>query len=104
MEKQQILSEIKRLVLLQEPEAEIILYGSHARGDYRSDSDMDILILLDKENIGWEYSNKIANTLYDIELDTGQMISPIIKSKKEWYNKYKITPFFKNVSSEGIVL
>jgi predicted nucleotidyltransferase len=43
MEKQQILSEIKRRVLLQEPGAEIILYGSHARGDFRPDSDMDCI-------------------------------------------------------------
>ena len=104
MKKQQLLSEIKRLVVLQEPGAEIILYGSHARGDFRPDSDMDILILIDTEKIEWKDSNKITNSLYDIEFDTGQIISPMVKSKREWYTKYKITPFFKNVASEGIVL
>ena len=65
---------------------------------------MDILILIDTEKIEWKDSNKITNSLYDIEFDTGQIISPMVKSKREWYTKYKITPFFKNVASEGIVL
>ena len=51
MEKQQLIAEIKRLILLREPGAEIFLYGSHARGDYHTESDMDILVLLDKEKI-----------------------------------------------------
>ncbi|MCD8150291.1 MAG: nucleotidyltransferase domain-containing protein, partial [Clostridiales bacterium] len=40
----------------------IILYGSYARGDFRPDSDMDIMILtsLDEDEI-----RKLENQLYD---------------------------------------
>jgi predicted nucleotidyltransferase len=102
MEKQQILSEIKRLVLLQEPGAEIILYGSYARGDYRSDSDMDILILLDKEIINRDDEKKISDPLYDLELGASQVISPLIRSKKIWYERYPNTPLFINIKNEGV--
>ncbi len=49
--KELILAKIKNTVLSIEPDATVILYGSFARGDNRSDSDMDILILVDKEKI-----------------------------------------------------
>jgi predicted nucleotidyltransferase len=102
MDKKWLLSEIKKLVLQQEPQAEIILYGSHARGDYRPDSDMDILILLDKENITYEEEKRISYPLFDLELDTSQVISPLIRSKKLWYEKYPNTALFININKEGV--
>ena len=42
----------------------IILYGSYARGDYNSSSDIDIMILTDDEiEI---YRNKISDIAYDL--------------------------------------
>ncbi|MDP9231037.1 MAG: nucleotidyltransferase domain-containing protein [Bacteroidota bacterium] len=104
MERQQLLSQIKKLVLQQEPLAEIILYGSHARGDYLPDSDMDILILLDKEKITRDDEKSIAYPLYDLELSTSQVISPFIRSKKIWHEKYPNTPLYINIHKEGIRL
>ncbi|MCB9036979.1 MAG: nucleotidyltransferase domain-containing protein [Lewinellaceae bacterium] len=43
--KEQILSRIKESVNEIEPQSEIILFGSKARGDDRDDSDWDLLIL-----------------------------------------------------------
>ncbi len=102
MQKQQLLSEIKRVILLHEPGAEIILYGSHARGDYHTDSDMDILILLDKEKVTHDDEKKISHQLYDLELNTNQVISPLVRPKKTWYKKYPNTALFINIKKEGI--
>ena len=104
MERLQLLSEIKKLVLQQEPHAEVILYGSHARGDYHKESDMDILILLDKETITREDEKRISYPLYDLEIKNTQVISPLIRSKKVWLEKYPNTPLFINIHNEGIRL
>lgn len=104
MENLKILDEIKKRVLQQDPKAEIILYGSYARGDHRDDSDIDILILVDKETITWEDEKKIAYPLYDLELKSNQVISPLIRSKKMWYEKYPNTGLFINIKKEGILL
>jgi predicted nucleotidyltransferase len=104
MGKQELLSEIKRLVLLQDPTAEIILYGSYARGDNKPDSDLDILILLQKDTVTYSDEKKISNPLYELELQTQQVISPFIKSKSTWYEKYPNTSLFINIKKDGIVL
>lgn len=104
MEKQQLLSEIKKLVLQQDPKAEIILYGSYARGDQREDSDVDVLILVDKETITHEDEKRISYPLYDLEFTTAQVISPLIRSKKIWYEKYPNTALFININKQGVRL
>lgn len=45
--QKEILSKVKEAVLKLEPSAEVILYGSRSRDDYRDYSDWDFLILLD---------------------------------------------------------
>jgi len=96
-----ILKEIKRIVLEQDPTAKIYLYGSRARGAADKDSDWDILILLNKANISREVEKSITFPLYDLEFDTGEIISPIVYSETEWFNKYSVTPFYHNVMQEG---
>ncbi len=103
-DKKNILRSIKKSVKSSEPNATIILYGSYARGDHRKSSDVDLLILLDKERVTREDEKKIKYPLYDIEFDTGRIISPFILTKSDWESKHKMTPFYKNVHKEGVVL
>jgi predicted nucleotidyltransferase len=99
-----IMQRIKSSVNITEPQATVILFGSYARGDYKSDSDIDLLILLDKDKITHADAKRIAYPLYDIEFETGKIISPLILSKKRWETKHRITPFYKNILKEGVVL
>lgn len=104
LDKNNILSKIKSLIREIEPDARIILYGSTARGNSNEDSDIDLLILVNKNYISRQEEKKIKYPLYDLEFDTGQIISPFIISALEWENKHSFTPLYKNIKEEGIEL
>ncbi len=90
--------------MAKEPKAKIYLYGSRSRGTSRNNSDWDLLILLTKDKISVEDEQNITFPLYDLEFDTGELISPMIYSEKEWNTKYKITSFYQNIMREGRLL
>ena len=99
-----LLVKIKSLVRTQEPDATLILYGSFVRGDNRPDSDIDLIILVSKNNVTMADERRIKYPLYDLEFDTGQLISPLVFSKQDWEQTHKVTPFYENVKREGITL
>lgn len=85
------------------PESETILYGSEARGDAREESDFDILILLPDSYDTNQYiqrRSEISGHLYELSLNLGVEISPLIIPKKIWNSRK--TPFTINVNKEGI--
>lgn len=94
---------IRKNINLIDPKAEIILYGSRARGDDKPDSDWDILILTDYP-VDLEKERKFRNNLYDLELEAGESFSLFIYSKSDWTTKQRITPFYHNVIQEGVAL
>jgi predicted nucleotidyltransferase len=80
-----------------------ILFGSQARGTARDDSDWDILIILDKEELLPSDYDNVTYPLTELGWELGKEINPVMYSAKEWL-KYKNTSFCKNVEKEGIRL
>lgn len=99
--KEQILSRIKESVKEIEPQSEIILFGSKARGDDRDDSDWDLLILIPSQ-VNLAVEQKFRHKLFELELEYGQAFSTFVYSKSDWDNKLRITPLYKNIEREGI--
>ncbi|RLD10917.1 MAG: nucleotidyltransferase domain-containing protein [Chlamydiae bacterium] len=97
-----LLKEVKDNILSVEPSAEIILYGSRARGDETNDSDWDILVLASKKNEK-NLFDSIFDLLYELELKYNAVISLIVKKRGEW-NELKLSPFYKNVMKDGLKL
>jgi len=102
MRKDYILSKIKEVVSKTAPEAEVFLYGSKARGDEKADSDWDLLILLNSKTLTFEFEIQFINAFYDIEIETGEIISPLIYSKADWIENHAITPLYENVQKDGV--
>ena len=83
----------------------IILYGSYARGDYNKSSDVDIMIWTDLSYEEIEkYRDDISDISFDIELEKGVIISPIIKNIDKYNARVNVVPFYTNVEKEGVVL
>ncbi|MBR6844067.1 MAG: nucleotidyltransferase domain-containing protein [Bacteroidales bacterium] len=83
--------------------AEAWLFGSQARGTATSESDWDVLVLLDKDAIVHTDFGQFAYPFIETGWDVDAMVSPILLSKKEWA-KSSFTPFYKNVMNERIRL
>jgi len=104
MTRKEIVGKAKDAIRLIEPDAEIILFGSEARGDARPDSDIDLLVLLSGEKKSVNREMEICGQTMLLEGQTGISISPKIYLKKDWENRPFVTPFYLNVMKEGIAL
>jgi predicted nucleotidyltransferase len=104
MDQNQIRERIKSIIHSKDPKAIAYLFGSRARGDFRPDSDWDILILVDSKQVTNEIEDKFRDGLFDIELDSGQIISAFIYPKDYWKSTLVYSPLYKKVHQEGIQL
>lgn len=95
---------IGKSVHSKDPNAEVFLFGSRARGDNREDSDWDILILIDSNKVTNEIEDNFRDDLYTIELESGQIISTFIYPKNYWNSHLVYSPLYKNVIKEGVKL
>lgn len=104
MRRTDIVDRIRHEADKMKPRVETILYGSEARGDARSDSDIDLLMLVNADKLTYKDKEQILAPFYDIELETGVIISMMIIPRREWENRPFATPFYNNVTREGIAL
>lgn len=81
----------------------VVLFGSRARGDARDDSDWDILIILDKTKLEADDYDNISYPLRELGWRLKECINPVMYTLKDWM-KYSFSPFYHNVTNEGIIL
>ena len=83
----------------------IILYGSYARGDYNNNSDVDIMILVDlPETEIKKIENDVYDVAFEMEINTGINISPVIKNRAQCEYWVETLPYYRNVRDEGVTI
>lgn len=83
----------------------VILYGSYARGDFKPDSDIDIMILVDLTDMEIEKLGKrLSWSTYDFNEEHDTDIKPIAKNDRHFKKWLGVYPFYTNVQREGVEL
>lgn len=103
--EQMVLGELVEgiLSILESQVIRIVLYGSVARGTNTAESDVDIALLLNG-NLSRETEDKLSDLIVDLNLKYDIVLS-VIDIDYEMFKKWeKVTPFYKNVNEEGVVL
>jgi len=99
----EIIHSIRNTIHEFDPDAKIILYGSHARDTANAESDWDILVLLNKDKVESIDHENIAYRLYELGWSLGEHFSTKIYTTGQWAKRH-FTPFYKNVEKEGLVI
>lgn len=100
----ELLNRCKEIVKRIDPSADLILYGSRARGDAEQDSDYDLLILADREAT-LEREDAFRRALFPLQLDFDAVLSVFLYNRQTWDSPlYRAMPFNQNVRREGILL
>lgn len=82
--------------------AELILYGSQARGEAGQDSDIDVLVVLKDSVDDYLEIEQTGEMISQLSLDFDALILCVFVSEKDY--KSKNLPLFENVRREGIAV
>lgn len=91
--------------LLKDNIYKIILYGSCARGDFDSESDIDIMIIMNcrKEEVS-RHRKQISKVASRIGLKNDIEISLLLRDKDTFERGGDVLPFYRNIHREGVAL
>ena len=80
------------------------LFGSVARGDFRSQSDIDVLVLLEQK-VDHTLKDEVYDLAFDIELEQNVVFGLLIESKADWASPlFQAMPIHKEIDKEGILV
>ncbi len=80
----------------------VILYGSVARNTATQESDIDIALIIHKDNRNMY--NDWKSIVVNLDLEYDQVISTSLIEKAKFDKWKKVLPYYKNIENEGIVL
>ena len=82
--------------------AEVVLYGSYARGGARADSDIDVAMVLDNYERAWPEIDRTGSMVAELSLKYGVTISLIPVRKRDW--EAHQTLLSRSLHREGILV
>ncbi|UCH96194.1 MAG: nucleotidyltransferase domain-containing protein [Candidatus Aminicenantes bacterium] len=94
--------EVELKKLLGEKLKKLILFGSYSRGDYDSESDVDIIALVDEPHPDEKYEEKLLDIIVDFSMEYGLLLSLFLENEKEYEETKSVEPLLKKIEKEGI--
>lgn len=92
--------------LLQQPDIHVVsirLFGSKARGDFGSDSDLDLLVIL--ENADWTVRDRVHLLAARVSLEHNVLINTHLLNHSDWINlSRRRATLWQHVQRDGILL
>ena len=83
----------------------VILYGSCARGDFSSDSDIDVLILLDIPQEDLPVARrKIMDMADKLDWDYEVVLAPVGQTYQIFDRYRNASIFYQNIEKEGVLV
>jgi len=91
-----------RVLQSQFPVERVVLYGSKATGTDDAESDIDLLVLTTRD-LDWRERSRIVDALFDVQLELGVVISPLVISSREWSRgRYTVLPIHDEIERYGV--
>lgn len=82
---------------------DILLYGSYARGDYSSDSDVDVVAIVRGDRADLQNRLKdVWDVTSDLELEYETILSPTVIPYDEYIKYKEDLPYYRNIAEEGV--
>jgi predicted nucleotidyltransferase len=79
---------------------DVVLYGSHARGDAVADSDVDLAVILDEIVSPWEELRRMDEVLWRHTLESGLTVSATPISRASWAEPRR--PIVRAAKADGV--
>ena len=104
MTEKAMLQRIKANVHEIDPQAEVWLYGSRARGTAHEESDWDVLVLSPQDTLSTAAESRFVDHMCDLIVETGEVVQLFAYGKEDWHRRHCMTPFYQSVQRDAIRL
>lgn len=103
MERDDLILGLKKVLHDVAPKAETLFYS--AKNEEQNTANIIyLLILMEQDTVTPEEEDNITTPIYDMEMESNVIISIIVMTKKRWEAAKKMTMFYYNIMSQGILL
>ncbi len=79
----------------------IILFGSYSRGDYDSESDLDVMVLID-DAAPLDYDDSLLDVEVDLSIEFEIVLSIFVENVAVFEEAKLYKPFLKAIAKEGV--
>lgn len=96
-----IFTSIQSRVLDAKPNAQVLLFGSRASGTAHTESDWDILVLL-QEPVTKQLKRNVQDVVFPLSIDIGAFINLLIVEENDWLNNPSYYSLHQTINIESL--